>query len=261
MTRWMGMRFALAALLLSSACGDESGDGSGGSGGGKGGGGSQGTSSETCSERTVDGSYVLAVSLQLANKRPVYFGASVTTNKGSMDLLLTPLATPFVDSGVTPFEPVGSAIALGPFSLDDDGGFTAAFPTILVPGAANPIATDDLELDVTLEGTACPGAGGSFCGTFSGEITKPIVLQLKSDRNFFAFNDPGVRFAYDCAGSDGSSTSATSSPASSVASSTSGGPSCDPAFCSGCDSICDEYGCVSCCYTCSGAACNQNCTF
>ena len=40
-----------------------------------------------------------------------------------------------------------------------------------------------------------------------------------------------------------------------------GGSACDPGYCSGCDTICDEYSCYTCCYGCSGDSCEQTCDF
>jgi hypothetical protein len=40
-----------------------------------------------------------------------------------------------------------------------------------------------------------------------------------------------------------------------------GGGACDPEYCSGCDTTCDEYACYTCCYSCSGDSCEQSCDF
>ncbi len=206
---------ALAALLLSPACSEASGDGSSGSGAGGGGDGGS-NPGESCADRAA-GSYVLALSTQLGNDKPLYFDASVTTSDGAIEIVLTPLVTPFRDdTGATAFAQVPPSISVGSFPVGDDGSFTAAFPSITVPAAANPITGSDIEGAVTLEGRACPdGAGGSFCGTVTGQVTKPIPLPLTSEKNFFAFNEEGASLAYKCVSSNPSTTSSGSSSTSS----------------------------------------------
>lgn len=40
-----------------------------------------------------------------------------------------------------------------------------------------------------------------------------------------------------------------------------GGSACDSEYGSGCDTICDEFSCYTCCYGCSGDSCEQTCDF
>jgi hypothetical protein len=91
---------------------------------------------------------------------------------------------------------------LGPFQVDERGGYGAA-ANLDVTGAANPITGGDISAAVVLTGNLC-GDKRSFCGTVSGNVTKPLPLDLKGSTFTFTRVDSAAslpaRPAIDCAG-------------------------------------------------------------
>lgn len=164
------------------------------------GGGSPG---DGCAQRAV-GDHTLAVSVQLAPSKPLFFTASSIISGDGLSLQLYPLRTPYrTPEGGEVMTPVGAGIPLLIETVAEDGSFTATTGAIAIPGEANSITPADLVASLTLTGTACPGEpDGSFCGTVSGEVTEPTTLVLDAADNSFAFNPSGTTsLVYDCAGS------------------------------------------------------------
>lgn len=164
------------------------------------GGGSPG---DGCAQRAV-GDHTLAVSVQLAPSKPLYFTASAIVDGDGLSLQLYPLRTPYrTPEGGAVMTPVGAAIPLRIDTVAEDGSFTATTGEIAIPGEANSITPADLVASLTLTGTACPGEpDGAFCGTVSGEVIEPAAISLGAENNSFAFNPAGTtQLVVDCAGS------------------------------------------------------------
>lgn len=164
------------------------------------GGGSPG---DGCAQRAV-GDHTLAVSVQLAPTKPLFFTASAIVDGDGLSLQLYPLRTPYrTPEGGEVMTPVGAGIPLLIDTVAEDGSFTATTGEVAIPGEANSITPADLVASLTLTGTACPGEpDGAFCGTVSGEVTEPTTIILDAADNTFAFNPAGAtQLVYDCAGS------------------------------------------------------------
>ena len=165
-------------------------------------GGGGGSPGNDCAARAV-GDHVLAVSVQLAPSKPLFFSASVITDGDGLSLQLYPLRTPYrTPEGGEVMTPVGGPIPILVDTVGSDGAFTAATGQIAIPAEANAISASEITASLTLTGTACPGEpDGTFCGTVSGEVTAPGTLVLDG-ANFFAFNPTdATQLEYDCAGS------------------------------------------------------------
>lgn len=117
---------------------------------------------------SVDGEFFFALSSQLAKKKPITFLAQLTTDAGGVSMSLQPLDK--ADRAT----PVGPAIEVGPYPIVD-GRFTAAFPLLVVPGAANPISPADIKAQITLVGSVC---ADFVCGTVEGQVLEPVMIAL-----------------------------------------------------------------------------------
>ncbi len=181
--------FALLALACSSGGGGGAfpdggagatagGTGSGGTGGQASTGGGSGCSPPSVG--AIDGSYYFALATTMDDTKPVVFAADVTTESGAAGTatrwVLHPLLWSDRKTEVdAPIElpPQGdSAIELGA-----DGAFSAHLLPAEIPGDANPFSHSAITVDVTLKGSLC-GAGTFFCGTASGNVTKPVPISL-----------------------------------------------------------------------------------
>lgn len=172
-------------------------------GGADGGGG--GAPVGSCAQ-AASGAWVAAFSVQLINEKPLFFDVAVTGSEGGLTLSMTPLRTPYREGsdneGIPPMTPVGSSFTLHTSALGPDGEFILETgPDLNISGLANPFSPNDLVATLTLEGRACPDdAEGAFCGTISGEVTKPIPLALDG-QNTFAFNEQtSSTLVYSCEG-------------------------------------------------------------
>lgn len=147
------------------------------------------------------GHSIVAVSVQLDNTRPLYFGADVEREGAGLAITFTPLASPYLDRNATPYAPVGDPVVVHVPSVGADGAIHFQTGTFEVPGDANSISGAPITGDLAFNGQACSTADGAgYCGSVSGLLTEPVTFELDAARNSFAFNlsTPGV---YDCAGS------------------------------------------------------------
>jgi len=121
----------------------------------------------------LDGQYVFALSAVIQRETPILFLTQVTgvANPPSLQLMFQPL------SRTDRRTPVGSPVTLGPFPLAADGTLHAELPPLVVSGEANPITGGEIEAQVTLDGRFCGGSDFQ-CGTVSGNVTRPIPLDL-----------------------------------------------------------------------------------
>lgn len=125
----------------------------------------------------ADGDYFFTLAAKINKKKPLALlaklttqamGAGVTFKLDLQPLLAADQKTP---TGV-PFN------GLGPYAVASDGSFTAALPELTVPGNGNPVTGTDLVATVTLAGHLC-GKGDFICGDVTGNVTKPLPLDLK----------------------------------------------------------------------------------
>jgi hypothetical protein len=158
----------------------------------------------TVGPSSVTGQYLLALSVTLAPTKPI--------------VVLTDLSTPVFDgpgggtgvlfeaqplSATDRLTPVGQKLVLGPFPVDASGTFRATLSGLEVAGAANPVTGGDIAANVVLTGSLC-GDARSFCGTVTGNVERPLPLDLAGSTFTLTrvepSTDPPRRPAIDCAG-------------------------------------------------------------
>lgn len=150
-------------------------------------------------ESAVAGSYIFALSAQLINEKPIFFKADVSfgdpATAPSMTIVLHPLRTPYRNGsdneGIPIMTEVGDTISIGPIPLDAQGSYAGADlgKDVTVSGLANPFSPNNLVATITLGGSqVCdvnPGeAPRVICGGITGEVTKPIPLELDGQNDY-----------------------------------------------------------------------------
>jgi hypothetical protein len=149
----------------------------------------------------VEGQYLFAISVTLAPTKPILALADVTTpaSGGATGFAFDAQALSAADGRT----PVGQKVSLGPFQVDQNGAYRAAIRDLRVVGAANPVTGGDIAADLVLSGSLC-GDGSFFCGTVTGNVTKPLPLDLEGSTFTFTRIDSTTdlpdRPAIDCAG-------------------------------------------------------------
>jgi hypothetical protein len=137
------------------------------------------------------GYFLLTVSTSMKPKLPILFFAQVNTppapdGSAMLALMIEPLDAKDRKTIVGPTQ------TLPPAPIDQNGRFVVGPVTVDVPGAANPITFSDLLMNVSLSGTIC-NVSGLNCGEISGQVTKPITLDLKgSTFTLDGYLAPGV---------------------------------------------------------------------
>lgn len=110
---------------------------------------------------------------------------------GALTLEITPLKLPTTptDAKTGTFgkaATVGAAFKVTDAPVDSKGVFTAAFGTVEVPGAANPISGRDIRIDTTVfKGRFADPA--KFCAQLSGQVVQPVQQQLDAPANICLF--------------------------------------------------------------------------
>lgn len=143
---------------------------------------------------------MLAISVTLAPTKPILALADVTTPTLDGGTGFAFDAQPL--SAADRVTPVGQKASFGPFPVDEHGAFQADIPNLQTTGAANPVTGGDIAARVVLSGNLC-GDGQFFCGTLTGNVTKPIPLDLKGSTFTFTRAEGTTlpaRPAVDCAG-------------------------------------------------------------
>lgn len=130
----------------------------------------------TVAPNSVHGQYLLAISVVIAPTKPIVTLTDLTTPAMSGGTGLALSAQPLLASDRK--TPVGAKISLGPFPIDANGGFVANIPGLQVTGLANPVTGGDITADIVLTGNLC-GDGRFFCGTVTGQVQKPLPLDLQ----------------------------------------------------------------------------------
>ena len=208
----LGAALALVAALIGAGCGGSvvfEGEGSGGAMAGTGGAGAtnaSGSSGGSCLEALPE-RYTMALAVELGQATPILFSADVAADGDELLLQLTPLVTPYrkgVDTeAFLPMEPFGDALMFTTSPLGLDGSFTFDGSDLRVPGVANPFGPSEIVAKLSFSGSSC-GSAAPLCGTVSGEVTQPIVIELSGEANSFALTtEPGgtgLAFTIDCSG-------------------------------------------------------------
>lgn len=128
--------------------------------------------------REVDGVFFASLATQLAKAQPAVMRVEVTTDAAGMHMVLQPLA---VADRTTP---AGDPIVAAPAPIDESGGFVVTLSDVVLPGAANPISSDEIVApSIVLAGTACEAR---LCGDMSGSIEKPLPVTLVAGKSQFA---------------------------------------------------------------------------
>ncbi|MBW2457844.1 MAG: hypothetical protein JRI68_25285 [Deltaproteobacteria bacterium] len=118
----------------------------------------------------------MALATVLFPPTPIVFEAELTTSAGATGLELTLDLQPLASSDRE--TPVGSPFGIGgPYPVAADGSFTLTPPTLVVPGEANPISGNVIEVEVTLTGTLLAPAD-FICGDVAGVTTQPPGISI-----------------------------------------------------------------------------------
>lgn len=141
----------------------------------------------------VNGDFLLALAAVIAVETPLQFYATVTftpsADGGMLQMNLQPLS---LDPGETtaPRQPVGDALMLQPVAVNATGGFELPISEpVMVTGMANPITGSDIVATLNLSGTI--QSEDLFCGTVTGMVTSPLMLDLTGS-SFAAVRVPSV---------------------------------------------------------------------
>lgn len=119
----------------------------------------------------LDGHYIFALSAQIQPQNPILFLTDVTGSAAGLLLVFQPL------SAADRVTPVGASVTIGPLPLGADGSFHAELPPLVVSAEANPITGGEIEAQVVFDARFCDESG-FYCGTVSGNVSRPIPLDL-----------------------------------------------------------------------------------
>jgi hypothetical protein len=135
----------------------------------------------TCEPATNElaGQWLFVLSAVLAPSDPMLFFADITATDVAGGVEWTWTLRP-LDAATG--APLAALPELPPSTIPADGQWTAALPTLAVPGAANPISGSDVEADTVLTGEVCGGRDFQ-CGDVTGAVTKlggsPVNINLE----------------------------------------------------------------------------------
>lgn len=152
--------------------------GSGGEAGAAGSPGDAGGDAAVCAAPQpgeIDGDYLFALAAVLDDSKPIVFSAKVSTQAAGGGTQMHWVLQGLLWSDRK--TPVGDPIDLPPFDLSADGAFDSVLPPLSIVGEANPFSHTPITAEVTLKGKFC-GADTFFCGTASGNVTKPVPIPL-----------------------------------------------------------------------------------
>ncbi len=162
-----------------------------------------GGDASTCTVHPGDlsGQYLFALSVTLAPTKPIVALANISTSAFQNGAGFAFDAQPL--SAADRRSPVGPSISFGPTLIDETGSFRAELTGLQVTGAANAVTGGDIQANVLLAGNLCHAAQ-FFCGTVTGNVEKPLPLDLAGSTFTFTHVDssgtPSIRPAIDCAG-------------------------------------------------------------
>jgi hypothetical protein len=154
----------------------------------------------TVAQGSVQGQYLLALSVTLAPTKPIVALASLSTPVLDGGAGLSLVVQPLRASDRT--TPVGAPITLGPFAIAADGTYRVEISDVVVTGEANAISGGDIETSLSLVGSLC-GDGQFFCGSLGGTVKQPLAgFDLAGSTFTFTRVDGPLptQPAIDCAG-------------------------------------------------------------
>ncbi|MBL8787116.1 MAG: hypothetical protein JNJ59_19585 [Deltaproteobacteria bacterium] len=126
----------------------------------------------------LSGTYLQGVEVAIDRTKPLRFRVDVdidlTTN--TIDFAMQALAAPPNNGDIPAGTPVGEIYTATSPITPADGKFVLAFPSIVVPTAANPILPAPVTATLTFSG--CTSTATFSCGTIAGSITDPVTLAL-----------------------------------------------------------------------------------
>lgn len=141
----------------------------------------------------VSGDFLFALAAVIDPAHPLQFYATVTftatADGGTLDMQLQPLS---LDQGGTtmPRQPVGEVLPLVGVPVDASGGFMVTIDQpVMVTGMANPITGSDIVATLALDGVI--QSEDLFCGTVTGMVTQPLMLDLMGS-TFAAVRVPSI---------------------------------------------------------------------
>jgi hypothetical protein len=150
----------------------------------------------------IQGQFLFALSASVKPNTPIVSLVDVTTPAFAGGTGITLGVQPL--SAKDRRTPAGPSFTFGPFAVDAQGQFKADIKGLNVTGVANPVTPGaDIAADVVLAGNLC-GDGRFFCGTVTGQTTKPLPLDLSGSTFTLTLVDPGSTLPtqpkLDCAG-------------------------------------------------------------
>lgn len=128
----------------------------------------------------VSGTFLFSLSAVIDAPHPMQFYTTVTFTPGgdggTLAMDLQPLSLD-VGSTTAPRMPVGEVLSLPATPVDAAGAFSFVIENpVMVTGAANPITGSDIVATLQLDGVI--QSEDIFCGTVSGMVTQPLMLDL-----------------------------------------------------------------------------------
>jgi hypothetical protein len=141
----------------------------------------------------VTGDFLFALAAVIDPAHPLQFYATVTFTPapegGTLDMQLQPLS--LEQGGTTmPRQPVGDVLPLMGVPVDASGGFMVSIDQpVMVTGMANPITGSDIVATLALDGVI--QSEDIFCGTVTGMVTQPLMLDLMGS-TFAAVRVPSI---------------------------------------------------------------------
>ncbi len=141
----------------------------------------------------VSGDFLFALAAVIDTAHPLQFYTTVTftpeAEGGTLAMHLQPLSLD-PQTTTTPRMPVGDPLDLPPTPVDASGGFSVMITQdVMVTGAANPITGSDIVATLNLVGAI--QSEDLFCGTVTGMVTAPLMLDLTGS-TFAAVRVPSV---------------------------------------------------------------------
>lgn len=141
----------------------------------------------------ISGDFLFALAAVIDPAHPLQFYTTVTftatADGGTADMQLQPLS---LDQGgtVAPRQPVGEVLPLLGVPVDASGKFQVMIAQpVMVTGMANPITGSDIVATLNLDGVI--QSEDLFCGTVTGMVTQPLMLDLMGS-TFAAVRVPSI---------------------------------------------------------------------
>ncbi|MCB9754461.1 MAG: hypothetical protein H6713_31370 [Myxococcales bacterium] len=129
----------------------------------------------------VSGAYLTAVATSIDSTHPLFslvtVDGSFGPDGGVMDVTTQALE---IMLGETTPQPVlvGDPVLVEGVAISALGEFSLALPSLLIPGAANPITGSDIGVNLVLDGAFQHPVDEVMCGDAEGEVFEPLMASL-----------------------------------------------------------------------------------